>query len=104
MFVKNDNQFVCVNCGSHVEKLGYTSRDHCNNCLYSLHVDITPGDRQNQCGGLLKPINVLNTKKGMQIEYRCTKCGQVVKNIVAKDDNKEEILKIIRNYSITGGK
>ncbi|MDO4282434.1 MAG: RNHCP domain-containing protein [Clostridia bacterium] len=42
MFIKNDNGFICKNCGKKVEKLGYTSRDHCNFCLYSLHVDIEP--------------------------------------------------------------
>jgi DNA-directed RNA polymerase subunit RPC12/RpoP len=40
----------------------------------------------------------------MQIEYICTKCGKKVRNIVAQDDNKEEILKVVRNYAITGGK
>ncbi len=49
MFVKNDKSFICINCGKKVEKLKYTSRDHCNYCLYSLHVDITPGDRENDC-------------------------------------------------------
>lgn len=49
MFLKNDNEFNCINCGKKVEKLKYTSRDHCNHCLYSLHVDITPGDRENTC-------------------------------------------------------
>ena len=57
MFVKNDNEFICQNCGKKVEKLKYTSRDHCNYCLHSLHVDITPGDRLNDCKGLLVPIN-----------------------------------------------
>ena len=77
MFIKNDNSFKCEHCGSQVEKLGYTSRDHCNRCLYSLHVDIEPGDRLNECKGLLRPVNVLDTgKKNMQIEYVCTKCGK----------------------------
>lgn len=49
MFLKNDNEFKCINCGKKVERLKYTSRDHCNHCLYSLHVDITPGDRENTC-------------------------------------------------------
>ena len=100
MFQKNDNSFVCINCGSHVDKLHYTSRDHCNNCLYSLHVDVSPGDRLNSCKGILKPINVINTKKGMQIEYRCLKCGKVVRNIVAADDNNEEILRVIRKFAL----
>ncbi len=105
MFLKNDQSFICVNCGSQVEKLGYTSRDHCNKCLYSLHVDIEPGDRLNECKGMLKPINVLDTgKKHMQIEYICTKCGKKTRNIVAADDSKEEILNIVRNYAKAGGR
>ena len=53
-----DENFVCSNCGYHVSKLNYTARDHCPNCLYSVHVDIFPGDRQNNCHGLLKPIGI----------------------------------------------
>lgn len=103
MFIKRDNSFKCIHCGSQVEKLGYTSRDHCNKCLYSLHVDITPGDRENKCLGQLKPINVINTgKKDMQIEYVCLKCGAHVKNIVARDDDKETIYNIIKEYAKGG--
>lgn len=100
MFVKNDNEFICINCGKKVEKLKYTSRDHCNNCLYSIHVDITPGDRKNECKGILVPINVINTsKKGKVIIYKCKKCGATVRNIVALDDNEDEIYKIVENYA-----
>lgn len=100
MFVKNDDEFICVNCKNKVEKLKYTSRDHCNHCLYSLHVDITPGDRANQCRGVLVPINVIeNSKKGKVIIYRCSKCGKEVRNIVAKDDNLDEIYKVVQNYA-----
>ena len=100
MFVKNDDEFVCINCNKKVEKLKYTSRDHCNHCLYSLHVDIMPGDRKNTCKGILIPINVIETsKKGKVIIYRCNKCGREVKNIVAKDDNLNEIYKIVENYA-----
>mgnify|MGYP002620451971 FL=1 len=100
MFVKNDNEFICVNCNKKVEKLKYTSRDHCNHCLYSLHVDITPGDRANTCRGELVPINVIETsKKGRVIVYRCKKCGAEVRNIVAKDDDMDVIYKIVENYA-----
>ena len=100
MFVKNDSGFICKNCGKKVEKLKYTSRDHCNYCLYSLHVDITPGDRLNECKGLLEPINIIETsKKGKVIIYRCKKCGQEVKNVVANDDNEEMMYKIVENYA-----
>lgn len=100
MFVKNDNEFICVNCGKKVEKLKYTSRDHCNECLYSIHVDVFPGDRKNTCRGNLKPINVIETsKKGKVIIYKCKKCGEEVRNIVAQDDNIDMIYKIIEEYS-----
>lgn len=100
MFVKNDQEFVCSHCGKKVEKLKYTSRDHCNHCLYSLHVDRLPGDRQNECKGELIPLNVIQTaKKGQMIEYRCKKCGAYTKNIVAVDDDKERIYQIVENYA-----
>lgn len=100
MFVKNDNEFICKNCGKKVEKLGYTSRDHCNFCLYSIHIDITPGDRANDCLGLLEPINVeKSSKKGEVIIYKCKKCGKIIRNIVAKDDSRERIYEIVEKYS-----
>lgn len=102
MFIKNDNGFICKNCNAKVEKLGYTSRDHCNKCLFSLHVDITPGDRENDCLGLLEPVNVIYGKK-TQIEYICKKCGKHVKNVVAKDDNEEELIQIIKRYAMRYG-
>ena len=101
MFVKNDNEFICKNCGHKVEKLKYTSRDHCNNCLFSVHVDITPGDRKNECMGMLEPMNIIETsKKGKVIIYKCKKCGREVRNIVADDDNKERIYEIVKKYSM----
>ena len=100
MFKKNDNEFICINCGKKVEKLKYTSRDHCNECLYSIHVDIFPGDRKNECWGTLVPINIIETsKKGKVIIYKCSKCGSQVRNIVAQDDNIDTIYKIIEKYS-----
>ena len=51
-----DEKFICENCGSEVDKLNYTARDHCPSCLYSKHVDIMPGDRDNLCMGLMKPV------------------------------------------------
>ena len=100
MFVKNDNEFNCINCGKKIERLKYTSRDHCNSCLYSLHVDIFPGDRANECKGTLVPINVIQTsKKGQVIIYKCSKCKEEVRNIVAEDDDKDTIYKIVEKYS-----
>lgn len=54
-----------------------------------------PGDRQNTCKGLLIPIDLqYSQNKGYIIVYKCNKCGQLHKNRVAQDDNKQTITKI----------
>lgn len=97
VFTKNDNGFVCQNCKKMVEPLKVSSRNHCPYCLCSLHVDINPGDRQNDCKGLLVPIQIeLNPKKGKVIVFKCNKCGKTVKNKCAPDDSEKAILDIMR--------
>ena len=93
-FVVIDEEFVCENCGSKVKKLGYSCRNHCPVCLYSKHVDILPGDRNNVCKGLLKPIDVEKFKDTYKIIYKCRNCKQEHKNIIAKDDDMDMIIKI----------
>lgn len=92
--IKKDEEFICDNCKILVKKLEYTSRDHCPNCLYSKHVDITPGDRQNSCKGILEPIGYVFKAGKEQILYECLKCRKRVKNIVAKDDNRDLIIEL----------
>lgn len=92
-FIKLDEEFICDNCGKKVEKLGYTSRDHCPYCLHSKHVDINPGDRLEECRGDLEPISLdIDSKKGYVIVFRCKKCGRIRKNKAANDDNKDLII------------
>ena len=92
-----DDDFICENCHKKVMKLNYTARDHCNKCLYSKHVDINPGDRQNQCHGLLKPVGIEKYKDTYKIIYKCLKCGQMHKNIMANDDDMNLIIELSRN-------
>ena len=89
-----DENFICENCGKDVITLGYTARDHCNYCLYSKHVDINPGDRLNNCKGLLVPIGIEKFKDTFKIIYRCNKCNKIHKNIMAKDDNYDLIIEL----------
>ncbi len=89
-----DEGFICENCQKEVTPLGYTSRDHCPYCLYSKHVDINPGDRQNNCKGLLKPIQLEKFKDTFKIIYKCQKCKKNHKNIIAKDDNMTKIIEL----------
>lgn len=85
-FKKNDEGFICKNCGKEVLPLGYTSRNHCPFCLCSLHVDINPGDRANDCCGILRPIQALpDAKKGFIIIHKCERCGAIVRNKAALD-------------------
>ncbi|MBQ6134687.1 MAG: RNHCP domain-containing protein [Bacilli bacterium] len=93
-FHELDEGFICENCGRKVVPLEYSSRDHCPYCLYSKHVDIQPGDRQNSCRGFLKPIDVEKYKDTYKIIYQCEKCGDIHKNIMAKDDDLNEVIRI----------
>lgn len=89
-----DESFICENCGKIVEKLNYSARDHCPHCLYSKHVDINPGDRANECKGLLQPIGIEKFKDTYKIIYKCIKCNQNHKNIMATDDNIDKIIEL----------
>ncbi len=85
-FAKNDAGFRCAHCGREVLPLGYSSRNHCPFCLWSLHVDVNPGDRANTCGGLMEPIRVEpDPKKGYIILHRCTVCGEIHRNRAAQE-------------------
>ncbi|MBE6621794.1 MAG: RNHCP domain-containing protein [Ruminococcaceae bacterium] len=80
-FTKNDGGFVCRHCGKAVEPLGYSSRNHCPFCLWSLHLDVNPGDRASDCGGPMEPVKAEpDPKRGYIITHRCTKCGALRRN------------------------
>lgn len=93
--------FTCEYCGKEVFPVtngGY--RNHCPQCLYSLHVDCKPGDRADTCRGLMKPIEVIcHSKKGYQIRHICMKCGFERVNKIAEDtimpDDVHKILQLI---------
>ena len=92
-FTKIDEEFICENCGQKVPKLGYTCRNHCPYCLHSKHLDINPGDRAEDCHGILEPIGLeTNSKKGYVIVFKCKKCGAIRKNKVAEDDSMDAII------------
>ncbi|MFA6528425.1 MAG: RNHCP domain-containing protein [Candidatus Gracilibacteria bacterium] len=95
MFHINES-FVCKKCGTQVPPQKKSCRNHCTNCLYSLHVDDKdPGDRTSTCHGLMEPVGLeYKGKKGYQIIHKCLLCGKKQLNMVADDDNQEEIVKI----------
>lgn len=91
-FTRVVEDFVCGNCGFEVRGTGFTN--HCPKCLWSKHVDVNPGDRASECGGLMKPVGIEVVKDGYVITQRCVKCGHTKKNKSAPDDDYEEILKL----------
>ena len=92
--------FQCEKCGLEVLPVTNGSyRNHCPRCLYSKHVDVLPGDRASDCGGLMEPIGVhYHSKKGYQIIHRCLRCGVEQLNRAALDtvqpDNLDIIIKL----------
>lgn len=89
--------FVCKACGRQVVPGGAGSehRNHCPNCLMSLHVDVEPGDRASDCGGHMEPVAVWVRKNGeWAIVHRCRRCGQMSSNRIAADDNPMKLMSI----------
>ena len=95
LFTKNDASFVCAHCGKEVKPLGYSSRNHCPFCLWSLHVDVNPGDRASDCGGIMDAVTAEpDPKKGFIITHKCRKCGALRRNKAADDDDRKKLIKL----------
>ncbi|MBQ9732477.1 MAG: RNHCP domain-containing protein [Alphaproteobacteria bacterium] len=94
-FSRRTEDFVCEHCNTEVKGNGYTN--HCPHCLYSKHVDINPGDRASDCGGLMEPIDIEQKNGGYIVIQRCLRCGFIRKNKITAEDNFEAVLNIIRH-------
>ena len=73
-----DASFTCKSCGRLISPLGAGTnhRNHCPNCLCSLHLDDEPGDRSANCGGIMEAIAVWVKKGGeWSIIHKCKICG-----------------------------
>ena len=101
-FTKRVENFTCAHCGADVLGNGYTN--HCPKCLWSRHVDNTPGDRQSTCGGMMRPIYVAPDKNGYTITHKCEKCGKVIKQHASPDDDIDTIIAISSNPDFIFGK
>jgi len=91
-FIKNKEDFICQKCGTEVVGNGYTN--HCPECLWSKHVDIFPGDRVGDCGGMMEPVRV--EKKGPEytIIHKCVKCGLEKPNKAVKEDSFQMLVQV----------
>lgn len=86
-FTRKKENFKCVQCGMFVMGNGYTN--HCPRCLWSLHVDINPGDRKNKCRGMMEPVSTVYGRVGFIIMHRCLECGEEKSISGSAGDNAE---------------
>jgi hypothetical protein len=84
--------FVCAHCGTMVKGNGYTN--HCHKCLWSKHVDVTPGDRAEMCGGMMEPVAVEGGARRYHITHRCLACGSMSKNVAVPEDDDTTLITI----------
>ena len=95
-FTVLNTTFTCSNCGEFNPELAVSCRNHCRKCLYSMHLDeCSPGDRQSDCRALMPPVRVDHDgKKGWMIYHKCQKCGKIIPNKSAEDDNFDLIIEL----------
>ena len=89
--------FTCRVCGRTVfpEGAGSGHRNHCPNCLSSMHLDNEPGDREAECGGIMDPVGVWVRGNGeWAVIHRCRRCGHFSSNRTAADDNPMKLMSI----------
>lgn len=96
-FQRRPEDFTCAHCGAQVQGDGYTN--HCPACLYSLHVDLSPGDRLADCKGLMIPLAVEQKAGEYRILHRCQRCGYEKWNRAAAQDSFERLLQVARQQA-----
>lgn len=69
-----DEGFDCAHCGMAVPPGGRMVRDHCPRCLRTLHLDVVPGDRAADCGGVMHPVALERSGDVVRIRYQCSRC------------------------------
>jgi ribosome biogenesis GTPase / thiamine phosphate phosphatase len=90
-----ESGFTCRHCKRPVNPDPYGSqhRNHCPWCLWSLHVDNSPGDRASACQAQMEPIGIWVKQNGeWSIIHRCTHCGELKTNRIAGDDESWTLL------------
>lgn len=95
-FIRKQEDFRCEHCGAAVVGNGYTN--HCPKCLWSKHVDIEPGDRGSDCGGMMKPVLIEGaTGKGYRIRHKCETCGHEKMNDASTDDSPDALIALAKS-------
>lgn len=60
-----------------------------------MHLDLEPGDRAADCGGVMEPLAVWCRRGGeWALVHRCRECGALSSNRIAADDNPALLVSI----------
>ncbi|MBB5959815.1 hypothetical protein FHS29_006436 [Saccharothrix tamanrassetensis] len=90
--------FRCAGCRLDVPlgAPGTAHRNHCPQCLISLHVDgRVPGDRAADCGGRMEALSLFARPDGeWMLIHHCLVCGELSANRIAGDDNPLALLRM----------
>src|SRR3989339_526977 len=105
LFQKKVEDFICEHCGEKVVGDGiYTNL--LVKCGGKNLVNKTGGVGWAICGGMMKPVKVETEKGEYLLTHRCEKpvrpghpggCGFERRKKVEKEDNFEEVLKLVKN-------
>ncbi len=94
---EGSGSFRCGHCRLDVSDRapGTAHRNHCPNCLWSRHLDNTPGDRVAECCSLMEPIAITVRGDGEWVlVHRCGGCDELHLNRSAADDNPLLLLRL----------
>lgn len=99
--IRRDESFQCITCGLEVPPGGALVRDHCPRCLRGLHVDVVPGDRAAECGGILQPVRLELRQGVVLIHYQCERCQHTFLVRAHPDDRVPPSLSVTDLYDMT---
>jgi len=101
-FTRTVEDFTCAHCGADVHGNGYTN--HCPMCLWSRHVDNSPGDRAANCGGMMRPVSAMPSGDRFIITHKCETCGKTIHQKSAPDDSMDRLIELTTNNDFIFGK
>ncbi|MFE0425801.1 RNHCP domain-containing protein [Streptomyces sp. NPDC058953] len=95
---EHGESFRCAGCrlDVSVDAPGTAHRNHCPQCLASLHLDARiPGDRASRCRGRMTAIGLAVRPDGeWLVIHRCLSCDGVSANRIAGDDNPLPLIRL----------